>query len=75
MPLLIKKDYFLLVNGYPEGNISQEIDIFNPIYLTKEDVYYNDKVCVSSDVFLIKKLKNYSIEYYTVFYSIYKKVK
>jgi hypothetical protein len=70
MPLLIKKDYFLMVNGYPEGNISQESDIFNPLYLTKEEVYYQGKVCVSGDVVLMRKLKNYCIQHYTVFDSI-----
>jgi len=70
MPLLIKKEYFMMVDGYPEGNIHEGSNIFNPKYITREEVYYQNKICVSGDVVLMSKLKHYGIQHYTVFDSI-----
>ena len=70
MPLMIKKDYFNLVNGYPEGNVSENCNIFNPIYLTKDEVYIQGKKCISGDLILMKKLNHFGIQHYTIFDSI-----
>ena len=64
MPLLIKKNDFLSVKGYPEGNALVGSDIFYPKIAKQGDV------CVSGDAILIKKLKFKGIEHITSFDSI-----
>jgi glycosyltransferase involved in cell wall biosynthesis len=64
MPLLIRKSHFENVGGYPEGNISPESDIFNPIIAKK------DEPLISGDNVLMKKLRSQGIMHQTAFNSI-----
>jgi hypothetical protein len=70
MPLLIKKKYLEIVNYYPEGNVKENSDIFNPEYLTSDEVYKEGKKCISGDVILMKKLESIGIKHYTAFDSL-----
>jgi hypothetical protein len=70
MPLMIKKEYLEKVNYYPEGNILYGSDIFNPIYVSSDDVYKYGKKCISGDLVLMEKLKKIGISQYTIFDSI-----
>lgn len=64
MPLLIKKEHFIKVNGYPEGNIVPGSDIFNPIIAKK----YNN--CIPGDKVFMDKLNTIGIKHQTSFSSI-----
>lgn len=64
MPLLIKKEFFLSVGGYPEGNIKPGSDIFNP------EISMQGENCVSGDVVLMQKLSSIGISHQTAFDSI-----
>lgn len=64
MPLLIRKDDFIKVNGYPEGNISQNCDMWNPIITQKGEP------CRTGDFILMQKLSQIGIKHQTVFNSI-----
>jgi len=64
MPLLIRKDDFWRVGGYPEGNIVPGSDLFNPLIAKK------GKPCVSGDVVLMQKLQNIGIQHQTAFDSV-----
>ncbi|MEG8945549.1 glycosyltransferase [Rosettibacter firmus] len=64
MPLLIRKDDFLSVGGYPEGNIVPGTDIFNPKIAVK------GTPCISGDVVLMQKLKEKGISHTTSYDSI-----
>jgi hypothetical protein len=64
MPLLIKKEHFIKINGYPEGNIVPGTDIFNPLYAARGER------CISGDRVFIDKLKTIGVEHYTAFDSI-----
>jgi hypothetical protein len=66
-PFLIKRDDFLLVNGYPEGNIDTNSDLYNPTYLTPNEVYIKNLFCIPGVIVLIMKLNQYGIKHYTVF--------
>ena len=70
MPLLIKKEYLEKINFYPEGNVLEGSDIFNPIYLTSNDVYILGKKCISGDLILMQKLKSIGVNHFTTFNSI-----
>ena len=70
MPLLIKKEYLDRVNYYPEGNIEEESNIFNPVYTTAKDVYSRKKRCIPGDIVLMKKLLTIGVEHWTAFDSI-----
>ena len=64
MPILFRKEHFLKVNGYPEGNLKKDSDIFsNKIALPNEEQVPGDKV-------LIKKLATIGIKHQTAFNSI-----
>jgi hypothetical protein len=64
MPLLFRKDHFLKVNGYPEGNLKKNADIFsNDIACRNEEQVPGDKV-------LIQKLKTIGVKHVTAFNSI-----
>jgi hypothetical protein len=64
MPILFKKEHFIKVNGYPEGNLKKDSDIFsNKIALPNEEQESGDKV-------LIKKLSTIGIKHQTAFNSI-----
>lgn len=64
MPLLIKKDNFIQVGGYPEGNAKINSDIFLPQIAKK-----GDKL-ISGDIILMEKLKTINIQHQTSFNSI-----
>ena len=70
MPVMIKKEYLERINYYPEGNILEGSDIYNPNYVTKEDVYNYGKKCISGDIILMQKLNNIGVKHYTLFNSI-----
>jgi len=64
MPILLRKEHFFKVNGYPEGNLRKDSDIFsNKIALPNEEQVPGDKV-------LIKKLATIGIKHQTAFNSI-----
>jgi hypothetical protein len=64
MPLLFRKDHFLKINGYPEGNLKKNSDIFsNCIALPHEEQ-------VPGDAVLMKKLETIGIKHQTAFNSI-----
>lgn len=64
MPLLIRKDHFMKIDGYPEGNIVPGSDIFQP------EISREGQTCVSGDVVLMKKLETIDINHTTSFDSV-----
>jgi hypothetical protein len=65
MPLLIKKDHFVKIGGYPEGNVRKNSkDIFHP------EIAGLGEPLISGDTILIEKLKTISIQHQTSFNSI-----
>jgi hypothetical protein len=64
MPMLIKKEYMERINYYPEGNISPNSNIFNPVYAKLGEP------CIPGDQVLIAKLKTIGIHHCTNFNSI-----
>ncbi len=64
MPLLIKREDFISVGGYPEGNVVPGSSIFNP------KIAERGEACISGDVILMEKLKKRDIKHQTVFGSI-----
>lgn len=64
MPLLIRREHFLSVGGYPEGNVVPESDFFQPRIALQGDPL------VSGDVVLMNKLQSKGITHQTVFDSI-----
>ncbi|MDO9399731.1 MAG: glycosyltransferase [bacterium] len=65
MPLLIKKEHFENVGGYPEGNIKLNSNIFNPQIAEKGETNI-----ISGDNVLIQKLKTININHQTSFNSM-----
>ncbi len=64
MPLLIKKEHFLKVGGYPEGNVLVGSDVFNPKIAEK------GQELISGDIILMEKLKTLGIKHQTVYDSL-----
>ena len=64
MPLLIRKQHFELVGGYPEGNIIPSSNIFSPQLAQKGEAN------ISGDKVLMKKLLIHTIKHQTSFDSI-----
>jgi GT2 family glycosyltransferase len=64
-PLLIRKEHFDKVGGYPEGNIAAGTNIWKPEIPVKQS--FNVEC---GDVVLMKKLKFIGVKHYTVFNSI-----
>ena len=64
MPLLIRKDDFLKVGGYPEGNVVPETNIFNP------EIAKQGQPCVSGDVVIMQKLAENGIAHTTSYDSV-----
>lgn len=65
MPLLIRKDKFEQIGGYPEGNVKKESkDIFYPEIAKKEDDL------ISGDTILIEKLKSIKVKHQTSYNSL-----
>jgi hypothetical protein len=52
------------INYYPEGNVTPESNIFNPIYAKLEDP------CIPGDKVFIEKLKTIGVTHFTAFDSI-----
>lgn len=64
MPFIIKTKFLKEINYYPEGNIKENSDIYNPIYAVQGDAL------IPGDQVFIKKLNNIGIYHYTDFNSI-----
>lgn len=64
MPLLIKKQDFEKVGGYPEGNVVPGSDIFKPTIAEK------GQELVSGDIILMAKLKTLGVKHQTVYSSV-----
>ncbi len=64
MPLLIRKQHFQMVGGYPEGNVIPGSDIFNPV------IAKQGEPCISGDNTLMQKLSTNEITHQTAFDSI-----
>ncbi len=64
MPLLIRKEHFEQVGGYPEGNITPGSDIFKPL------IARLGEPCISGDNVLMQKLQVRGVRHQTVFDSI-----
>jgi glycosyltransferase involved in cell wall biosynthesis len=64
MPLLIHREAFLKVGGYPEGNVRQGSDLFAPV------VAQPGEPCVTGDLALMRKLSSLGIIHQTVFNSL-----
>ncbi|MFA3783812.1 glycosyltransferase [Melioribacteraceae bacterium 4301-Me] len=64
MPLLIKREHFDAVGGYPEGNIVPGSNPFQPIIAKKGEA------CISGDVVLMQKLSSIGIFHKTAFDSL-----
>jgi len=64
MPLLIRKNHFEMVGGYPEGQVVISSDIYNPV------IAKWGEPCISGDTVLMQKLGALGIVHQTVFNSI-----
>lgn len=64
MPLLIKREHFMQIGGYPEGNIIPNTDIFQPT------IAKQGELCTSGDVVLMRRLASKGIYHKTAFDSL-----
>lgn len=64
MPLLIRREHFLSVGGYPEGNAVPGSDPFSP------NIAKQGEAVISGDVILMEKLKTKGIRHQTAFSSV-----
>jgi predicted O-methyltransferase YrrM len=64
MPLLIRKQHFTMVGGYPEGQVVIGSDIHNPVIARRGEP------CISGDTVLTQKLALQGIKHQTAFDSI-----
>ena len=64
MPLLIRKQHFDLVGGYPEGQVVIGSDIYNPV------IAKWGEACISGDTVIMQKLNDHGIKHQTAFDSI-----
>lgn len=64
MPILFRKEHFLKVKGYPEGNLKKGSNIFT------DEIALPNEQQVSGDEVLIKKLSTIGIKHQTAFDSI-----
>ena len=64
MPLLLRKEHFELVGGYPEGNIVLGSDIDQPVMALQGEA------CISGDNVLMLKLQARGIKHQTAFNSL-----
>ena len=64
MPCLIRKDILEKINYYPEGNITPNSDIHNPVYAKIGEP------CIPGDQVLIRRLNEIGISHWTDFNSI-----
>jgi len=64
MPLLIRKEHFERVGGYPEGQVVVGSDIYHPV------IAQRGEACISGDTVLMMKLKDAGIKHQTAFDSL-----
>ncbi|AFQ42397.1 glycosyltransferase [Desulfosporosinus meridiei] len=64
MPLLIRKEHFEHVGGYPEGQVLLGSDFNHPVIAKRGEA------CISGDTVLILKLKTIGIKHQTAFDSL-----
>lgn len=64
MPLFVKKDVFLKVGGYPEGNLKEHADIFS-----KEAALPNEPQ-IPGDVILMKRMETAGVKHQTAMNSV-----
>jgi hypothetical protein len=64
MPLLIRKLHFVMVGGYPEGQVVTGSDIYHPV------IAKWGEPCISGDTVIMQKLKDQGIIHQTAFDSI-----
>lgn len=64
MPLLIRKEHFERVGGYPEGQIVLGSDIHHPVIARRGEA------CISGDTVLMLKLQTIGIKHQTAFDSL-----
>lgn len=64
MPMLIRKEHFQLVGGYPEGQVRQDSDIYHPV------IAKHGEPCISGDTVLMMKLREIGVKHQTVFNSL-----
>jgi glycosyltransferase involved in cell wall biosynthesis/predicted O-methyltransferase YrrM len=64
MPLLIRKEHFEMVGGYPEGQVIIGSDIYDPVIAKRGDP------CISGDTVLMQKLKARGINHQIAFDSV-----
>lgn len=59
MPLLVRRDAFLSIGGYPEGNLRPGSDIFHP------DIALLGEPCVSGDNVMVQRLRSRGVYHRT----------
>lgn len=64
MPILVRKEHFLKVGGYPEGNLRRNADIFS------NEIASQGEPNISGDVVFVKKLQTLGISHKTAFNSV-----
>jgi glycosyltransferase involved in cell wall biosynthesis len=64
MPLLIRKEHFERVGGYPEGQVVPGSDFAQPVIARRGEV------CISGDTVLMLKLRTIGVNHQTAFASI-----
>jgi len=64
MPLLIRRQHFEMVGGYPEGQVVTGSDIYNPV------IARWGEPCISGDTVIMQKLQDHGIVHQTAFNSI-----
>ncbi|MCO5388078.1 MAG: glycosyltransferase [Desulfosporosinus sp.] len=64
MPLLIRKEHFEQVGGYPEGQVVLGSDFYNPVIARRGEA------CISGDTVLMLKLQTIGIKHQTAFNSL-----
>ncbi len=64
MPLLVKKEHFVSIGGYPEGNIKRGSDIFSNEIALQTDLQ------ISGDAILMQRMATIGIKHQTSFRSI-----
>jgi len=64
MPLLVRKEHFLSVGGYPEGNLKEGADIFS------EEIALQNEKNVAGDAVLMERMKSLGIRHQTAMDSI-----
>lgn len=64
MPLLIRKEHFEKVGGYPEGQVLLGSDLTNPV------IAKHGEACISGDTVLMLKLQAIGVKHQTAFDSL-----